>query len=294
MTICLTMIVKDEAHIIGRCLALVRSQIDYWIIVDTGSTDGTEAAAREALAGIPGEYHHASWHGFGPARTRAMELADGKADYAWVVDADDIWSGTIGPLTEDAHSVWLVRETEQFSTVRFLKLGCGWRYEGLVHEQPVNDKPLTNRPFIEGLTVSSPNDGASWADPEKFRKHAEVFEAALLESPGDTRSAFYLAQSWRDHGDMAKAAACYLARAEMGAGNYWEEIYVSYLEAGRALLRLGRITDGRDALLKAHATYPARREAPAELCRVFAILAAVMPTCGTLNVQRVLGEEAVA
>ena len=37
--ICLTMIVKDEAKIIERCLSSVLDYIDYWIICDTGSTD---------------------------------------------------------------------------------------------------------------------------------------------------------------------------------------------------------------------------------------------------------------
>jgi len=36
------MIVKDEAPIIRRCLDSVKHLIDYWIIVDTGSRDGTQ------------------------------------------------------------------------------------------------------------------------------------------------------------------------------------------------------------------------------------------------------------
>ena len=43
-TLCLNMIVKNEAHVIARCLASVRPIIDYWVIVDTGSTDGTQDA----------------------------------------------------------------------------------------------------------------------------------------------------------------------------------------------------------------------------------------------------------
>jgi hypothetical protein len=37
----LAMIVRNEAHIIERCLGSVRSLIDTWTIVDTGSTDNT-------------------------------------------------------------------------------------------------------------------------------------------------------------------------------------------------------------------------------------------------------------
>jgi len=41
-TICLVMIVKNEAHVIRRCLESVRPLIDTWLIIDTGSTDGTQ------------------------------------------------------------------------------------------------------------------------------------------------------------------------------------------------------------------------------------------------------------
>ena len=40
--ICLNMIVKDESRVIRRCLESVKPLIDYWVIVDTGSTDGTQ------------------------------------------------------------------------------------------------------------------------------------------------------------------------------------------------------------------------------------------------------------
>ena len=36
--IALSMIVKNEAHVLGRCLASVRPLITSWVIVDTGST----------------------------------------------------------------------------------------------------------------------------------------------------------------------------------------------------------------------------------------------------------------
>ena len=43
------MIVKNEAHVIERCLQSVKSIIDYWVIVDTGSTDGTQKIIKKYL-----------------------------------------------------------------------------------------------------------------------------------------------------------------------------------------------------------------------------------------------------
>ena len=46
-TIGLCMIVKNEAHVIARCLSNALPLIDYALIVDTGSTDDTQKVALE-------------------------------------------------------------------------------------------------------------------------------------------------------------------------------------------------------------------------------------------------------
>src|ERR1044072_2443758 len=89
-SVCLNMIVKNEAPVIGRCLASVRSLIDRWVIVDTGSRDGTQALIGEALAGIPGELHERPWRDFGHNRTEALRLAERADDYLLFIDADEM------------------------------------------------------------------------------------------------------------------------------------------------------------------------------------------------------------
>ena len=95
--LCLSMIVKNETHIIKECFDTVYKNIDYWVIVDTGSTDGTQELIKQYFAekGIPGELHERPWVSFGHNRSEALALCDGKADWAWMIDADDYVDGAL-------------------------------------------------------------------------------------------------------------------------------------------------------------------------------------------------------
>ena len=84
------MIVKNESKIIKRCLDSVKPIIDYWVIVDTGSVDGTQEIIKKHLKDIPGELHERPWKNFGENRTEAFQLAKGKGDYLLFMDADDV------------------------------------------------------------------------------------------------------------------------------------------------------------------------------------------------------------
>src|SRR5690242_19150411 len=79
--ICLNMIVKNESAVIRRCIDSVRPLIDYWVIVDTGSTDGTQKIIKNHLKDIPGELYQRPWKNFEHNRNEALTLAKGKSDY---------------------------------------------------------------------------------------------------------------------------------------------------------------------------------------------------------------------
>jgi glycosyltransferase involved in cell wall biosynthesis len=108
-SICLTMIVRDEAHSVGEVLDATAPYIDYWVVVDTGSSDGTQdiiTSHMQRLA-IPGELHERPWRDFGHNRSEALTLAQGKADYICMMDADDTVIGVpqFDGLTADCYAV---------------------------------------------------------------------------------------------------------------------------------------------------------------------------------------------
>jgi len=103
---CLNMIVKNEAHVIKNVLECMKKYIDYYVIVDTGSTDNTKTIIKDYFNNnnIKGEIHDVPWKNFGYNRTKALELCRGKAEYCWVIDADDIICGDLvlpDKLTKD-------------------------------------------------------------------------------------------------------------------------------------------------------------------------------------------------
>ena len=53
----LNMIVKNEAHVISRCLASVKSWIVFWCFLDFGCSDGTQQLIQDYLKDIPGRLY---------------------------------------------------------------------------------------------------------------------------------------------------------------------------------------------------------------------------------------------
>lgn len=89
----LCMIVKNEEHTLRDCLASVRDVADEIVIVDTGSTDGTVAIAKEFGATVG----YFEWIGdFAAARNEALKLCTGE----WILylDADERLDPASAPL----------------------------------------------------------------------------------------------------------------------------------------------------------------------------------------------------
>lgn len=82
-------ITKNEAQRLATCLASV-AFADETIVVDSGSSDGTQALARSLGARV---IETADWPGFGPQKQRALDAATG--DWVLSIDADEWLDATL-------------------------------------------------------------------------------------------------------------------------------------------------------------------------------------------------------
>ena len=264
-TICLNMIVRNEAHIVHELLDCVAPYISSWCIVDTGSEDGTQDIIRAHMArlGIPGELHERPWQNFGHNRSEALALAQGHADYIWVVDADDLVVGTpdFSQLTADAYEL-RYGPSEDFTYWRqqMFRNGLPWRYVGVVHECIVCDQPYEMQRLTGDYHLDSRRLGGRNLDPLKYARDRDLLLAEIERDPNDARSAFYLAQSYFDLGDYANARRWYQRRADMGG--WEEEVYYSLYRVGESMSQLGEPwPEIQDVWLRAYESRPTRAEA---------------------------------
>ena len=262
-TVCLNMIVKDEAHIITRCLASVKPLIDYWVIVDTGSADGTQQVIKDFLKDVPGELRESPWVNFEHNRNEALEFARGKGDYILIMDADDYLETPpdykLPQLTADAYQIQIHFGGTTWARAQLIKSSLPWRWVGVVHEGLTCDAQH-NLETLGEVKLLVTHDGARSKDPKKYHKDAALLEEALKKDPSNTRYAFYLAQSYRDAGEKEKALQWYEKRIAMGG--WEEEVYISMVQVALLQKALEMPLDTVLAsLVRAHRYRPHRVEA---------------------------------
>lgn len=242
MTICLNMIVKDEAHIIHQTLEnlISKIKIDYYVICDTGSTDDTVSKIKNFFQNelINGEIHHHQWKDFGTNRSLALEKAYLKADYILVFDADDSITGDIqlNELSLDAYHLHFGTDSFKYSRMCLVKGNIQWKYYGVLHEFiGTVDKNLSIRSALidQDYCVISGRTSSRNKDPEKYLKDATILEEAYHQaiSTGDdlsNRYSFYCANSYCDYGNTAKAIEWYLITLK--SNGWYDERYYSCLK----------------------------------------------------------------
>lgn len=249
-SICLNMIVKDEAPVILRCLESVKPLIDYWVIVDTGSTDNTQHLIYNYLKDIPGELKKRPWVNFGHNRNEALNFAQGKADYILFIDADEqlVYSELFQKphLEKDYYYIMTEYGSTKYQRVQLIKSTLDWKWVGPVHEVVVSSQAKEGALLKNVINLVS-TDGNRAQDSQRFLKDAALLEKALEEDQNHTRNVFYLAQSYRDAGEYQKAIEVYKKRIDLRGWD--QEVFWSLLQVGMLQELTG---ESKDTIVKTY------------------------------------------
>jgi len=284
----LSMILKNEAERVGPTLASVKPFIDRWAVVDTGSTDGTRDVVRRALDGVPGALTEAPFVDFATTRNLALERWGETSELILWMDAEDILhegaalraflakqrSNAAPDREAFLMRVMLVDNPEAclveqrpvdpdvcFDSPRVLRSRAGWRFHGVVHEQPQRPNRAAPVHRVPEAFIRHERRGESAARTrDRWERDIRVLEAALARTPSDTRSAFYLGLThmWLEHYEDAIAPL----QRRIALQGWLEEVYYTKLQLALAYHKLGRPwREVLESYLDAHATSPHRAEA---------------------------------
>ncbi len=228
------MIVKNESLVIEDCLNSVKPLIDYWVIVDTGSTDNTKELIKKTMRGIPGILYEKPWVNFGHNRNEALQLAKNKGDYLLFIDADEVLvpnsTFTIQDFANDIYFVQIYQDNiHYFPRATFVNNHLDWKWRGVIHEELYCNNHETYKTLKEIINVPNTKKGYRSQDPDKYLNDALLLEKVIQEDPSP-RNYYYLAQSYAGANKMELALLNYEKRAKMGGNT--QEVAWSYYSAG--------------------------------------------------------------
>jgi glycosyltransferase involved in cell wall biosynthesis len=279
-TIGLCLIVKNEAHIIVRCLENARRLIDYVLVVDTGSTDGTQQVIRDYLdkQNIPGQVINEPWRDFAYNRTFALRALRSIAgiEYRMMIDADNVihYADDFDParfkatLTEDTYQVRMQHGSSWYYLPWLTSNALDCSYRGVLHEF-LECSGAKTRGTAEGFWFEQIQDSARNRNPRKFQDDVKVLKKAIREETDPfmiSRYTFYLAQSYRDAGQLTDSLDTYKRRTQQGG---WpEEVWYALQQVAVLHERLNHSESiVLHAYLAAYQFRPQRAESLVEMAR---------------------------
>lgn len=268
------MIVKNEAERIRETLESVKTAIDSWCILDTGSTDGTQDIIRDVFKDIVGQLHEepiityadTGFIDFAATRNRGLELAGTDEPFLLLLNGDDTLQN--GDALKEfckanlngQHGGYYIKivgcPRGEYDSSRLMRTSVKWRYSLPTHEVLHGEGLVGGRvPVAQIYHVEDP-----WEKRiSLWERDAKILESWLKNNPTDTRAIFYLAQTFECLGNHKKALQYYKQRIPFGG--WEEEVYEAYRRVAQCMGHLGEPWEKvQQAFLDTHASLPRRIE----------------------------------
>lgn len=222
--ICLSAMVANESKVILRMLESCYMYIDYWIIQDNGSTDGTQDIITKFFEDkkIPGFLYETKWEYPGWNRDHLIQMclnSEHNCDWILRMDADE-------QLSVDSDFDWSIFNDTSIQSFN-ITADAGdavyyrtwmwnsripWRFKHDKRHEVIilpgsgdNDEGFQRVNLPRSFRHIVTNDGQTWVSPTKFVNDALELEMDLLSSGNmkeDLYHLFYLGKSYYDsYGD---------------------------------------------------------------------------------------------
>lgn len=261
---CFVAIVKNEAHVIKRCLDSIANIATSYLICDTGSDDDTVQIIRSYMAAknIEGEVIHEPWQNYGHNRSYLMDQAythklARNAKYLIWHDADEVFltnqTNLLSyPTKTDAAVLydWLESRHEAITFIDTVYSDMRYKRWNIVKNNQLYKWLEPKHEYIMGTVDNSTNkydkfillarkEGGANKDPNRCQKDLKLFHNFIDQNGGPEkcpRTVFYLAQEYEyvENG-KEKSIEWHKLRTTITAG-YWQERYISCLRLGRLLV----------------------------------------------------------
>lgn len=219
-----TLIVKNEAAFLPRCLASITPWVSAIVVADTGSTDDTPAIAQAAGATVL----HIPWtNDFAAARNRALDAV--QTPWVLVIDADETLVADDGPLLwetvrhpqADAYNLRIISLADQADQLseayvtRLFRADPRIRWTGRVHEQII---PSLHAHGLSLGMVPIRLIHAGYLSPvvkarDKAARNQALLERELADRPHDPYVLWQWAQTVLQQGQVEPALSA-LRRAK--------------------------------------------------------------------------------
>ena len=218
----LVMIVKNSGEILKTCLEINKKYIDYWTILDTGSTDNTCSIIQETLKDIPGKLHHGNFEHFSQARNDSLNLSSKKCQFTIVLDDSYIIHGGdklrkfLKKSKKDAFKIKIGKFENAFlnndyTSIRIFRTNKNFRYIYRVHEifdiknqnciDIIQDKEI----FLNDLTFEA-HTSRSFS---RYKKDIELLLLDHKDNELDYKTIYYIAKTYHCLNENKKSIEFY-------------------------------------------------------------------------------------
>ncbi len=214
------MIVKNEIAVLERCINSVRDKmgsiVNEYVVVDTGSNDGTRELAQKLNCNV---YDFEWCDDFSKARN--FNLSKATNDWVFVIDADeyvvsDINTSKLKNLLNREYMQYLFMvNVQNFGDSGFIE-GSGevcrlfnrkkYQYKNIIHEQLYN---ISNKEMKKISTTIILNHTGYTEEAKKSKNKTEVYKNMLLKhlktNPNDIYIKGHLGKIYLTEGNYEKA-----------------------------------------------------------------------------------------